>query len=243
MKRENETIMLGEFNPEERLKLARGESIAVDVTVQNVEILRKRVTAAESLLAEWESTFGEPSKSGNLGQVTRDFLASQQGEQVKHPEQAEGAQGDEEWMPDGVVESLMRADSVDVVGMAIAALAQPSPKSGYYSDQEWINAGCPTEQPFPAPELDDELQLLRSVLNGYQPSIARNDGLRAIVEVERILGALRVAHQITLDELHAMEVHVAQAGRDIDAAQARVADVTAELVAAKEAVAKHEEDK
>ncbi|HGM7376861.1 TPA: hypothetical protein ACKQGQ_006081 [Pseudomonas aeruginosa] len=31
-----------------------------------------------------------------------------------------------------------------------AALAQPSPKSGYYSDQEWINAGCPPEQPSPA---------------------------------------------------------------------------------------------
>ncbi|MFW0750137.1 LysM peptidoglycan-binding domain-containing protein [Pseudomonas aeruginosa] len=34
--------------------------------------------------------------------------------------------------------------------MARAALAQPSPKSGYYSDQEWINAGCPPEQPSPA---------------------------------------------------------------------------------------------
>lgn len=33
--------------------------------------------------------------------------------------------------------------------MARAALAQPSPKSGYYSDQEWINAGCPPEQPSP----------------------------------------------------------------------------------------------
>ncbi|HBO2682405.1 TPA: hypothetical protein L4I40_003031 [Pseudomonas aeruginosa] len=32
---------------------------------------------------------------------------------------------------------------------ARAALAQPSPKSGYYSDQEWINAGCPPEQPSP----------------------------------------------------------------------------------------------
>ncbi|HCL4106760.1 hypothetical protein [Pseudomonas aeruginosa] len=32
-----------------------------------------------------------------------------------------------------------------------AALAQPSPKSGYYSDQEWINAGCPPEQPSPVP--------------------------------------------------------------------------------------------
>ncbi|WP_317067955.1 hypothetical protein [Pseudomonas aeruginosa] len=30
---------------------------------------------------------------------------------------------------------------------ARAALAQPYPKSGDYSDQSWINAGCPPEQP------------------------------------------------------------------------------------------------
>ncbi|MER0709916.1 hypothetical protein AAA554_14010 [Pseudomonas aeruginosa] len=30
---------------------------------------------------------------------------------------------------------------------ASAALAQPYPKSGDYSDQSWINAGCPPEQP------------------------------------------------------------------------------------------------
>lgn len=33
-----------------------------------------------------------------------------------------------------------------------AALAQPSPKSGSYSDQEWINAGCSAGQPEPEPE-------------------------------------------------------------------------------------------
>ncbi|MFU7071273.1 hypothetical protein ACM75K_28980 [Pseudomonas aeruginosa] len=34
-----------------------------------------------------------------------------------------------------------------------AHLAQPSPKSGYYSDQEWINAGCPPEQPSQSPKV------------------------------------------------------------------------------------------
>lgn len=49
--------------------------------------------------------------------------------------------------------------------------------------------------------------------------------LMTVAQHDRIVGALRAAHQITLDELHAMEVHVAQAGRNIDAAQARVAEL------------------
>ncbi|MBG5838780.1 hypothetical protein I5G21_03060 [Pseudomonas aeruginosa] len=44
---------------------------------------------------------------------------------------------------------------------ARAALAQPSPKSGYYSDQEWINAGCPPEQPSPAQAEQAEADLRR----------------------------------------------------------------------------------
>ncbi|WP_017521997.1 hypothetical protein ACQCLI_18345 [Pseudomonas nitroreducens] len=78
------------------------EDVAKDLAVENNEVLRKRVFAAEALLAEWEATFGEPAKSGNLGQVTRDFLASQQGEATAaesaqvHPEQAEGAHGERE---------------------------------------------------------------------------------------------------------------------------------------------------
>ncbi|MFU5407381.1 hypothetical protein ACM7XA_30800 [Pseudomonas aeruginosa] len=37
--------------------------------------------------------------------------------------------------------------TVPVYRLIRAALAQPYPKSGDYSDQSWINAGCPPEQP------------------------------------------------------------------------------------------------
>lgn len=90
-------------------------------------------------------------------------------EQKEQTEQAEGAQGDDEWMPDGVVESLMRADSVDVIGVAIAALAQPSPERGQVvvtkkdgiivavtrQDAEGrVLSVIAESQPSPAPELD-----------------------------------------------------------------------------------------
>ncbi|HEJ6121028.1 TPA: hypothetical protein SL833_002752 [Pseudomonas aeruginosa] len=54
-----------------------------------------------------------------------------------------------------------------------------------------------------------------------QPAVA----VMTVAQHERIVGELRAAHQITMDELHAMEVHVAQAGREIDAALARVAEL------------------
>ncbi|HBO3198721.1 TPA: hypothetical protein L4S04_000333 [Pseudomonas aeruginosa] len=72
--------------------------------------------------------------------------------------QAEGAQGErritisEESCGTKVILSS-GTFTVEEVNSAVqeqrAALAQPSPKSGYYSDQEWINAGCPPEQPSP----------------------------------------------------------------------------------------------
>lgn len=79
------------------------EDVAMDVTVQNVEILRGRLEQAEHYLAYFVDN--EENHEENLAQrhmmheEARQFLASHQGEQVKHPEQAEGAQGEREVKP------------------------------------------------------------------------------------------------------------------------------------------------
>lgn len=83
-----------------------------------------------------------------------------------------------------------------------------------------------------APELDGFTETLRTEVErvfGYGKQDYRGCMNATIEQLQaqhdRIVVALRAAHQLTLDELHAMEVHVAQAGRDIEAAQARVAEL------------------
>lgn len=72
------------------------EDVAKDLAVENNEVLRGRLEQAEALLkrAAEICTFNTPDEIVVLD--IEAFLASQQGEQVKHPEQAEGAQGERE---------------------------------------------------------------------------------------------------------------------------------------------------
>ncbi|HBO3174878.1 TPA: hypothetical protein L4S00_002653 [Pseudomonas aeruginosa] len=126
--------------------------------------------------------------------------------------------------------------------MARAALAQPSPKSGYYSDQEWINAGCPPEQPSPAQAEQAEVERPEVVAVAR---IIRNDTPQAFMEAipvfdtkgpfeegetlmkvaqhERIVGALRAELEKQEpvdvpgpDEIHQMAFEEGQPAEDGD---------------------------
>ncbi|MCP1651644.1 hypothetical protein [Pseudomonas nitroreducens] len=105
---------------------------------------------------------------------------------------------------------------------ARAALAQPSPmpKSGDYSDQEWINAGCQAGQPSPAPELEQ----LRYKAELYDEVWALVTGkgymnvTTAISELENEIARLRSYES---EWEHLLNDHQQQR----DAAQARVAEL------------------
>lgn len=77
--------------------------ISSEIKEANNEVLRGRLEQAEALLkrAAEICTFNTPDEIVVLD--IEEFLASQQGEQVKHPEQAEGAQG--ERVPDKAFEA------------------------------------------------------------------------------------------------------------------------------------------
>lgn len=180
MKRENETIMLGEFNPEDRLKLARGESIAVDVTVQNVEILRGRLEQATKLLLEYDLR----GHSEAWWVRVEKFLASQQVEQCpkcegsgkvsdsdgcgvwyndcpscakKHPEQAEGAQGERSgWGSLPIVQVPWNV--FDRAVMWVEDRRRYGDDGTIVDDWMALKAiqRAALAQPSPAPELDDE---------------------------------------------------------------------------------------
>ncbi|QIE84729.1 hypothetical protein [Pseudomonas nitroreducens] len=80
------------------------EDVAMDLTFENLDLLRKEVHAAKLLLSECDKVLEEDGgvyielRAFLSGKMDADdviaLLASQQGEQVKHPEQADGAQGD-----------------------------------------------------------------------------------------------------------------------------------------------------
>ncbi|HCF6943973.1 TPA: hypothetical protein NIJ01_006212 [Pseudomonas aeruginosa] len=86
---------------------------------------------------------------------------------------------------------------------ARAALAQPYPKSGDYSDQSWINAGCPPEQPEQAEaERPEVVGYLGRRIGMSEPGFHRSaedagypgPGRKALIDLEqhdRIVGALR----------------------------------------------------
>ncbi|EOZ4770646.1 hypothetical protein K3Z90_06960 [Pseudomonas aeruginosa] len=69
---------------------------------------------------------------------------------------------------------------------ARAALAQPSPKSGDYSDQSWINAGCPPEQPEQAeaerPEVVARVVHSNPVVLGQCGPLNANDELMTVAQ-------------------------------------------------------------
>lgn len=71
-------------------------------------------------------------------------------------------------------------------GQARAALAQPSPKSGDYSDQSWINAGCPPEQPEQAeaerPEVVARVVHSNPVVLGQCSPLNANDELMTVAQ-------------------------------------------------------------
>lgn len=117
--------------------------------------------------------------------------------------------------------------------MARAALAQPSPKSGYYSDQEWINAGCPPEQPSP--------------VQAEQAEVERPEVVARVVHSTPVVldqcGPLNAN-----DEMMTVAQHAASVARwaemfnrveqERDAAMAKCAELKAELAMANDAAAK-----
>nr|WP_212548640.1 hypothetical protein [Pseudomonas aeruginosa] len=76
--------------------------------------------------------------------------------------------------------------NVPVYRMIRAALAQPSPKSGDYSDQSWINAGCPPEQPEQAeaerPEVVARVVHSNPVVLGQCGPLNANDELMTVAQ-------------------------------------------------------------
>ncbi|MGZ7901480.1 hypothetical protein ACXR8V_09555 [Pseudomonas aeruginosa] len=100
---------------------------------------------------------------------------------------------------------------------ARAALAQPSPKSGDYSDQSWINAGCPPEQPEQAeaerPEVVARVVHSNPVVLGQCGPLNANDELMTVAQ-----------HAASVARWAEMFNRVEQ---ERDAALARVAELTA----------------
>lgn len=247
------------------------EDVAMDVTFDNLDILRKEVQAAKMLLSECDEIFSEEGicnielrgyLSGKLsaGEVIELLdppaeqrnqcdgcqagipledgahrmgrlggypdLMSCQKERYAQPEQAEGAH-----VPDEVFEAefmtwwedhgqYCRSGGGDYertfafqawrhlypkLMQARAALAQPSPKSGNYSDQEWINAGCPPEQLSPAPELErpevvavfDDLTK-RAFLTDSKLQMSHGEDLMTVSQHDRIVRELQ--EQLALTE-------------------------------------------
>lgn len=133
---------------------------------------------------------------------------------------------------------------------ARAAMAQPYPKSGDYSDQSWINAGCPPEQPEQAEAERPEVVGYRSKESGmvYEQDygLKNPEALTTVAECERIVGTLRAENaklSEALDEcdgdrwklrserdaanarLHEVATACATAEQQRDAALARVAEL------------------
>ncbi|MDU0699507.1 hypothetical protein Q8W87_05360 [Pseudomonas aeruginosa] len=100
---------------------------------------------------------------------------------------------------------------------ARAALAQPSPKSGDYSDQSWINAGCPPEQPEQAeaerPEVVARVVHSNPIVLGQCGPLNANDELMTVAQ-----------HAASVARWAEMFNRVEQ---ERDAALARVAELTA----------------
>lgn len=128
-----------------------------------------------------------------------------------------------------------------------AALAQPSPKSGDYSDQSWINAGCPPEQPEQAEaERPEVVAVVRAQGFGrvceaidvdtlYQ-HCSEGEPLMTVAQHERIVGALRAKADQLREALEWRKEN--QAGQrellrsvtaERDAALARVAELETAL--------------
>lgn len=146
------------------------EDVAKDLAVENNEVLRGRLEQAEALLkrAAEICTFNTPDEIVVLD--IEAFLASQQGEQVKHPEQADGAQG----------------------------LCRTCEGSRVVSDSDgcgvWYKA-CPDcaalAQPSPAPELEQPEVMAVLVLGGvFGGELGDNDIVTVNPSIERLQAEL-----------------------------------------------------
>lgn len=232
------------------------EDVAMDLTVQNVEILRGRLEQVEHYLAYFVDN--EENHEENLAQrhmmheEARQFLASQQVErnqcdgcqagiplvdgahrmgrpggypdlmscQKERYEQAEGAQGER------------KRFEAEVLGLGLPV--ERDHHGAYVSDHVrhlWSGweLRAALAQPSPAPELADELALIRAVMNGYSPSMARADGLRAVGVIDRIVGALQADRESWEQQAADRVADWDEMRQERDAAQARVAELIAAL--------------
>ncbi len=127
---------------------------------------------------------------------------------------------------------------------ARAALAQPYPKSGDYSDQSWINAGCPPEQPEQAeaerPEIVATLftpnEKVHNVIGFKAFAVAGDcdkDGgefydpekLMTVAQHERIVGELRADRDSWAEQAEQRLADWDEMRKERDAALARVAEL------------------
>ncbi len=123
---------------------------------------------------------------------------------------------------------------------ARAALAQPYPKSGDYSDQSWINAGCPPEQPEQAEaERPEVVGYLGRRIGMSEPGFHRSaedagypgPGRKALIDLEqhdRIVGALRADRDSWAEQAEQRLADWDEMRKERDAALARVAEYEAQ---------------
>ncbi|MDJ1307077.1 hypothetical protein FBPa19_0014 [Pseudomonas phage vB_PaeP_FBPa19] len=123
---------------------------------------------------------------------------------------------------------------------ARAALAQPYPKSGDYSDQSWINAGCPPEQPEQAEaERQEVVGYLGRRIGMSEPGFHRSaedagypgPGRKALIDLEqhdRIVGALRADRDSWAEQAEQRLADWDEMRKERDAALARVAEYEAQ---------------
>ncbi len=132
---------------------------------------------------------------------------------------------------------------------ARAALAQPSPKSGDYSDQSWINAGCPPEQPEQAeaerPEMSPEraayfMRRFKSEekLLGPNEQAAVDYVLSLLAQHDRIVGALRADRDSWAEQAEQRLADWDEMRKERDAALARVEQQERTIAGMNEAHAK-----
>ncbi|ERU34960.1 hypothetical protein [Pseudomonas aeruginosa] len=124
---------------------------------------------------------------------------------------------------------------------ARAALAQPYPKSGDYSDQSWINAGCPPEQPEQAEaERPEVVGYLGRRIGMSEPGFHRSaedagypgPGRKALIDLEqhdRIVGALRADRDSWAEQAEQRLADWDEMRKERDAALARVAELEGKL--------------
>lgn len=146
---------------------------------------------------------------------------------------------------------------------ARAALAQPYPKSGDYSDQSWINAGCPPEQPeqeeAERPEVFGlERYRVERTGQGFWPYCVRaGDGTRelfvghlkqckrvaaqlatAFEDGKFVAGALRAENAKLIEALDESDGDRWRLRSERDAALARVAELEKKLAMTSDAASK-----